>query len=136
MTTDQPNKRFFLRAAVLLLAVIMTATTARADSLEDAYWQYSDAPGGTYTITGNTLPDKQKASTYDLTIPKTLGGKTVSGFSWNALSGFTRLTTIRFYQDASIENMPYMQNNTYFSTILLMAMVKPLKEARTACPRL
>ena len=133
MTTDQPNKRFFLRAAVLLLAVIMTATTARADSLEDAYWQYSDAPGGTYTITGNTLPDKQKASTYDLTIPKTLGGKTVSGFSWNALSGFTRLTTIRFYQDASIENMPYMQNNTYFSTILLIDGNGETVEGGTNC---
>ena len=133
MTTDQPNKRFFLRAAVLLLAVIMTATTARADSLEDAYWQYSDAPGGTCTITGNTLPDKQKASTYDLTIPKTLGGKTVSGFSWNALSGFTRLKTIRFYQDASIENMPYMQNNTYFSTILLIDGNGETVEGGTNC---
>ena len=121
------------QAAVLLLVMMLTATTARADSLEDAYWQYSDAPGGTCTITGIALPDKQKATTHDLTIPKTLGGKTVSGFSWNALSGFTRLTTIRFYQDASIENMPYVQNNTYFSTILLIDGNGETVEGGTNC---
>ena len=119
-TRNTPPSACKWRFVLVLLAVMLTATTASADSLEDAYWQYSDAPGGTCTITGNTLPDKQKASTHDLTIPKTLGGKTVSGISWNALSGFTTLMTIRFYQDASIENMPYMQNNTSFSTILLI----------------
>ncbi|MBQ3753968.1 MAG: leucine-rich repeat protein [Prevotella sp.] len=121
------------QAAVLLLVMMLTATTARADSLEDAYWLYSDAPGGTCTITGIAIPDNQKASTHDLTIPKTLGGKTVSGISWNALSGFTTLVTIRFYQDASIENMPYVQNNTYFSTILLIDDNGETVEGGTNC---
>lgn len=107
------------RAAMMLLAMMLTTMTAWADS-SDTYWQFSDADGGTCTITGNTLLDYQKASTHDLTIPKTLGGKTVSGISWDALSGFTTLATIRFYQDASIKNMPSVMNNSTFFEVDLI----------------
>ena len=104
------------RAAMILLLTVMTTTAALAETSNDGGWSYSLTADGKCNITGFLLSNDKR----ELTIPKTLDGKTVISISPNALSGFTKLTTIKFYQDASIQNMPYVQNNTNFTTVELI----------------
>ncbi|MCR5849307.1 MAG: leucine-rich repeat protein [Bacteroidaceae bacterium] len=106
------------RAAMMLLLTVMTATAWAQES--DGEWYYSLTNDGNCNITGSALPDNIKMRIRNLSIPKTIGDKTVVSISQNALSGFTNLTTIMFYQDASIQNMPYVQNNTNFKNVDLI----------------
>ena len=100
-------------AMTLLLAVLTTAT---AWSNQSGYWTYSLTTGGC-NITGYT----GNTSVTTLTIPKTLDGHDVLGFSKGALTykdennntHYLPLTKIYFYEDAKVENMPYVQSASF-----------------------
>ena len=98
------------RVAMTLLLAVLTTATAWAN--QSGYWTYSLTTGGC-NITGYT----GSRSVTNLTIPKTLDGLDVLGFSTGALTykdeenntHYLPLTKISFYEDAKVENMPYVQ---------------------------
>ena len=107
------------RVAMTLLLAVLTTATAWGDILSsDGQWYYNEVAGGC-NITGKKTEDGDPTGITSLTIPKTIDGKTVLGFSPNAFSGFTNLQTIRFYQDAAVQNMPYVQHAN-FTTVELI----------------
>ena len=98
-------KPVLMRVAMTLLVVMMTLTTAQALTTVDGKWEYSLTTGGC-CITGY-LGSKEISN---ITIPKTLDGHTVVRISSDVFSGCNQLSTIYFYSDASIENMPSVRN--------------------------
>jgi hypothetical protein len=120
------------RMAAMLLLAVMTTTAAWADQISEE-WYYNEVVGNKCTITGALGTDQQKAKVTTLTIPKALDGKTVIGFGRDALSGYINLQTIKFYYDTEIEDMPYVQNNTKFTTVLLINDNKETITGGTNC---
>ena len=102
-------KTFSLRAALVMLVMMLTATTAGAqETKQDGNWTYKDC--GTYAIiSAYTGTDKTTLNT--LNFPKLLGGLPVMGIAWNFyFSEFTNLQTLNFYRNAQIDEMPSVMN--------------------------
>lgn len=102
-------KTFSLRAALVLLVMMLTATTARAqETKQDGNWTYKD--NGTYAII-SAYTGSDKTTLTSLNFPKLLGGLPVMGISWDFyFSEFTNLQTLNFYRNAQIDEMPSVMN--------------------------
>lgn len=121
------------RVAMTLLLAVLTTATVWADILSSNGWYYNEVAGGC-NITGKKTEDGDPTGITSLTIPKTIDGKTVLGFSPNAFSGFTDLQTIRFYQDAAVQNMPYVQHANFTTVELIDNNGVTIKSAKNHLP--
>lgn len=121
------------RVAMTLLLAVLTTATVWADILSSNGWYYNEVAGGC-NITGKKTEDGDPTGITILTIPKTIDGKTVLGFSPNAFSGFTDLQTIRFYQDAAVQNMPYVQHANFTTVELINDNGETIEDGENCLP--
>lgn len=109
-----------LMLGMVMTSVMMTSCSAEDNPVDvpgdepsvgqgqkhDGNWTYSDY--GTYTIV-NAYTGSDKTTLETLTFPKQLGGKEVMGIAWNFyFKEFTNLQTLNFYQNARIDEMPFV----------------------------
>ena len=104
-----------MKKYLLFLFALLTTATVWAQTGQDGVWTYHLTTGGCY-ITGYT----GNWAVTNLTIPKTLNGLDVVGFSSDALTyednggiHYLPLRTITFYEDAKVEDMPNVQQASF-----------------------
>ena len=106
------KKASIMRVAATLLLAVLTTATSLAVTSADGLWEYNVNNNSQCTIR------KYKGNNTLVTvIPKKIDGNVVIGISVDALSENTNLKTLCFYQDAQIENMPYVSYSTQFREI-------------------